>query len=109
MKNIKIKVIQQGAPIVNTGWVVESGKNIVALYVDLKSKYCEVSSSFSGSNGDCGVSLKATERSLHLNEEVEKEDFTSIVFSDYKGWDVFAYYLGRYTLNVCLVKPKQND
>ena len=101
---IKIKITQQGAPAINNGYVVEVGERVVALSVDLTSKYCNVSSSFSGSKGECGVVLRASERSLYLNEKSNREDITIIEFPDFEGWNVFAYYLGRYTLNVCLIK-----
>lgn len=101
---LKIKITQQGAPDINYGWIVEIGENVVALNIELKSKYCEVSSSFSGSNGECGVVLQTTKRSLYLNDKTDREDFTTIEFPDFKGWNVFATWLGRYTINVCLIK-----
>lgn len=101
---IKINITQQGAPVINIGWIVEVGENVVALSIDFMSKYCEVSTSFSGSNDECGIVLQATERSLFLNEQADREDFTTIEFPDFKGWNVFATWLGRYTLNVCLIK-----
>ena len=101
---IKIKIKMQGSPIVNGGLVYEISENIVALDIDLKSKYCDVMSSFNGSDGSCGVLLAANERSLYLNDLVDKDSFTEIEFSDFKNWSVFAWYLGRYTLNVCLIR-----
>ena len=103
---IRCAVKHKGAPIINGGYVHEIGKNIVALEIDLKSKYCEVSCSFGGSDGTCGVYINANERSLHLNEKVNRDEPTVIEFTDFVGWDVFACGIGRYTLRVCLTRKE---
>ncbi len=101
---IRLNIKYQGAPIVNSGHVREIGKNIVALEIDLKSKYCKVSHSFSESGGACGVYISATKESLRLNEKVNRTEPTAIEFIDFIGWDIFSDALGRYTLRVCLVR-----
>lgn len=101
---IRCTIKHKGAPIINEGRVLEIGKNIVALEIDLKSKYCEVSCSFGGSGGTCGVYVNANKRSLHLNEKVNRDEPTAIEFTDFVGWDVFACGIGRYTLSVCLTR-----
>ena len=94
----------QGSPLINGGYVRETGENIVALEIDLKSKYCEISCSFGGSDGTCGVWIEANERSLNLNKEVKRGAPTIIEFTDFSGWEVFAGNIGRYTLSVCLIR-----
>jgi hypothetical protein len=103
---IRCAVKHKGAPIVNGGYVREIGKNIVALEIDLKSKYCEVSCSFGGSDETCGVYINANERSLHLNKYVKRDEPTALEFTDFVGWDVFACGIGRYTLSVCLIRKE---
>lgn len=103
---IRCAIKYKGAPIINEGYVREIGKNIVALEIDLKSKYCEVSCSFGGSDGTCGVYVNANKRSLHLNEKVKRDEPTAIEFTDFVGWDVFACGIGRYTLSVCLTRKE---
>lgn len=103
---IRCAIKHQGAPIINDGYVREIGKNIVALEIDLRSKYCEVSFSFGGSDGTCGMYVNANERSLHLNEKVKRDEPTEIEFTDFVGWDVFACGIGRYTLSVCLIRKQ---
>jgi len=101
---IRCYIRKQGAPVVNGGYVYRIGRNIVALEIDLKSKYCEVSISFKDSDGTCGLYITTNERSIHLNKKVSREEPTVLEFPDFIGWDVFAYGIGRYTLSVCLVK-----
>ncbi|HNH30442.1 MAG TPA: hypothetical protein PKU71_13565 [bacterium] len=101
---IRCTIKHQGAPIINGGYVREIGENIVALEIDLKSKHCEVTCSFSSPNGDCGVYVEASERSLYLNEKEKWTTTTGVEFSDFVGWDVFACSIGRYTLRVCLIR-----
>lgn len=107
--SIRIKKSMQGAPVVNNGYVEQIGENVVAISIDLRSKYCDVISSFSSSNGSCGVLLAANERSLYLHKTKERDSFTQIEFPDFKNWSVFAWYLGRYTLNVCLVNKNVKE
>lgn len=103
---IRCTIKHKGAPIVNGGYVQEICKNIVALEIDLASKYCEVSCSFSSYDGTCGVYIDANERSLHLNEKVERDEMTVVEFTDFVGWDVFAWAIARYTLSVCLIRKQ---
>lgn len=109
--DVNYTISHQGAPLVNRGYIKEVGKNIVAMEIDLGSKYCEAIFSLYEDNGTTGVVLCATERSLHLNEKTTRDDITTIVFPDFIGWDVFVCEVARYTLSVCLIKkesqPKQ--
>ena len=101
---IHYNIKSEGAPIINEGYIKEISENIVALEIDLKSKYCKVSCSFGGSDGTCGIYVNADEKSLHLNEKVIRDKPTVIEFTDFVGWDVFACGISRYTLSVCLIR-----
>lgn len=103
---IRCAIKHKGSPIINEGYVREIAQNIVALEIDLESKYCEVVCSFGGSDGTCGVYVGANDRSLHLNDKVERDEPTAIEFTDFVGWDVFACGIGRYTLSVCLTRKE---
>lgn len=108
-KPLKIDVIMQGAPLVNEGWVVAEGKNVVALEIDLHSKRCEAGAKTSGGNPDIpGLFIDATEGSLHLGTE-PRETPTWIRFPEYVDWRVWCADIARYTLNVCLVKQRLED
>ena len=57
---IRISIKQTGAPVVNNGYVYELGENIVALVIDMQTKYCEINYLFGGSDLSCGVARKAS-------------------------------------------------
>lgn len=106
---IKININHQGAPIVNCGFIKEASKNIVALEIDLKSKYCEVQSVSGGEGEPCSIFIVATRQSVSLNKNHKKYDPTEIEFTDFIGWDIFTCNLTRYTLKVCLIKNKPTN
>ncbi len=101
---IEITINKQGATLVNCGNVLEISENIVALEIDLKSKNCEVISSYYCSDGKRGIILGANENSLHLHENIDRDSLTEIEFPQFKNWSVFSWNIGRYTLNVCLIR-----
>ena len=104
-KWISIDIKIQGGPILSDiyGYIETKGKNIVAIEIDLKSKYCDVDYTIHGSDGDCGIGIVATEESLHINKK-KKEVATEIYFPEFNGWYIWATNLSRYTLYVCLVR-----
>jgi hypothetical protein len=105
MKRTKISVLQQGAPIVCTdaAYVHRSGEGIVAMFVDLESKYCETTMHGSSENEPATVYIEASERSLYLDDTKDREEPTEISFDGYPGWVVFSATIARYTLAVCLI------
>ncbi len=100
------RVTAQGAPVLNSAYIVREAEGIVALEIDLKSKHCEVSA-VSTCEGKESLWIEATEHSLHLHRHRKRDDITAIEFPRWPGYEIFATYLGRYTLDVCLVKRKE--
>lgn len=98
--------IQPGAVRVNSGVVRRAGTGVVALEVDLHSKYAEVSCTGSGEDAFPAVYLAATEDTLKLDDAHERDSLTMVQFTDYRGWHVHSCGVGRYTLSVCLVSPE---
>lgn len=96
--------IEPGAVRVNVGDVLRAGDGIVALEIDLHSKYASVACSGGGSDSAPLVMLEATPDTLKLDPEHPRDALTTITFPDYPGWDVHSYCCGRYTLSVCLVR-----
>jgi len=95
---------QDGEVIVNRGWVEASSEGVVALCFDLATKYAQTAGfSYTSETNLSGLFLCATQGTLFTNEN-KKGEFTHILFSDYPGWHVHCADVGRYTLNVCLVK-----
>lgn len=96
---------QDGEVIVNGGWVEAAGERVVALSFDLATKYAQTAGFSYNSEPDfSGIFLCATPETLHVNES-KRGELTHILFSDYPGWHVHCADIGRYTLNVCLIKP----
>lgn len=102
---MKFKIRYQGAPVVNIDAVsiIHKSKNLVAVELDMRSKWCEIGGTF-GDTNELGFILCATEQSLHLNEEIERDKCTSIIICDYspKLWDFFCIECNRYTTRIVL-------
>ena len=108
MKNNEIKytIEQQGAPVISSVYTTIIHDNIIALEIDMKSKYCEIGGHVSTSEGYCGIMIDAIKSSLYLDESKDKDMFTSIMFTEYKGWSIYCADVGRYTIRVVLVKDE---
>lgn len=99
-------VTVQGAIIVNHCRVEARGDRVVALSIDLCSEYVCVTG-VSEESGVPTIMLGADERTLNINQS-RKAVSTELQFPDYAGWQVFADRTSRYTLRVCLVRPKKS-
>lgn len=106
---MKINITHQGAPIVNDGYVYRKGKDIVAMYVDLVSKYCGAALFGSTAEKIPTIAICAEERSLHLDETKDHDSFTWIEFPEYAGWSVFEAGVSKYELSVCLTCDNVDD
>jgi len=101
---VKFKIVRQGGPILNRGWVVAAGKNVVAIEMDMRSKWCEMEAEYKTPGGAPCVSIGgANERALYLKKSREKEP-TEVAFPEYKGWDIFSAHVCRYTFCACFVR-----
>lgn len=101
-------IVMQGRPIMSHayGYLVRGNDDVVTFYVDLNSKYCEVTGS-GGNTAEEGpmIFLDATEHSLHLGPASDPDCGTVIQFPEFPGWNVHAAGISRYTLAVALTKP----
>jgi hypothetical protein len=102
-----VKIVTQGAVrVTTTAFVIRKSKNLVAIDVDLKSKYC-VSGGVGigiGENWN-GIYIEATKNTLRTKKGKKISEDTVIVFPKYLKWDVFATAItGKYSLSVCLIK-----
>ncbi len=101
----KTEIINKGEIITNNAFIQMQSENIVALSIDLRSKYPE--SVCSGvENGIPCVSIFGGEETLYTNEEL-KYVGTTIGFSEFKGWRVWATHCSRYTVYICLIKEEE--
>jgi hypothetical protein len=107
--DVGITVLIPGAPVVNHGLVVAEGPGVVAIAIDMQSKYCilEATGSTHNTNGEeiPSVTIGAQEGSQYLEPKAPKGDSTEIAFPDYVGYKVFCADMGKYSLSVCLIKP----
>ncbi len=103
---VKHVITSQGAPIVNDVHLHEDGANLVALEIDMKSKYCTVDMSSEDEGIPC-IHIEANDSSLKLNENFGLTESTGISFPEYKGWDVYATGAGRYSIRVVLIRKKR--
>ena len=107
--NLPFEIEMQGPVVVNDATIcngsVETG--IIAVNIDMKSKYIEVmqgSSSTGGEPSTPEILLLAGDDSLHLDGTKDKETYTILKFSTLQGWHVWCCSTGRYSVYVCFVK-----
>ncbi len=106
---ISIVVDRQGAPIAHAAIIRDLNKNLVALEILMKSKYCEIFGAYGGDENDPpGISIFANKSSLILNKKVKKGEPTYVSFPDFGGWDVYATGAGRYGFRVCLLRKQKS-
>ncbi len=99
-KQIEIKISLQGEPVVNEGWVKAEGENVIALEIDMETKYCEVDSLVFG--GVPGIIIAA-------NSDESLKNPTWIEFPEYPEYRIWSAQIFRYTLCVCLIKDTDSD
>lgn len=103
MKRTKIKITEQGGPVVNSAYIVAVGNGVVAVDVDLSSKYCVMHTMQYGCGGDVEIGIGADKYTLHQKRGKENIP-TRFTLPDFKGWTIHSTDISRYTLSVCLVK-----
>ena len=82
-KEIKLIIERQGAPIINDGFIfcktkISKNKNIALVYVDLKSKWCEIEAEIGGDDEAPALSIGASERSTSLHKGSHIDDDSNI-------------------------------
>ena len=102
MKSKKlVRVIHQGSVVVNNAFIINQSENVIALIVDLASKWAHIDSYFSGPDVR-GISLGASGNTSYPHKT--KFGTTEITFPKFKGYDIFCANISKYTLSVCLLK-----
>ncbi len=102
MKTIPIMIGMQGGVKVHEAYQLTEDE-IIAIEVNLSSKYCEIDCTTETDSGCPVVYLSGGEHGLNLRKGLEKEA-TEIVFSSLKDYSFFCGGVSRYTLRVCFVK-----
>ena len=104
MKELNFKILNQGGPIANHGWIISQNDEIAAVTIDFASKRCEIIATGSGNEDSCPtIYIQGGEYGLHLLKGLEKEP-TEISFTDFPNYDILCSEFSRYSLYVTLVK-----
>ena len=104
---VRCVIQDQGAAIINHGWIQSLGETVVAIGVDMRSKRCIIGAS--GSDGEVPlIVIDTNSESLHLKKGNEGE-LTVVTFPDFKGWSVWCADIARYTVAVCLIKREASN
>lgn len=109
-----IKVLKQGAPIVNSASILYDAGFIKVISIDLKSKYCYYSGAFYGEGEGCGVWMAARvgqdetffSNSRRLAEGIDPEEPTMVALVDFPEWKVLSARSDKYTIDVVIIDNK---
>lgn len=107
-EQVEFRILNSGQPRISSiaAEVIAKGESIVALEIDMHSKYCEVGSMSVSIEDELALSVNAVrDRSVGL-DLTQACEFTEICFPGYKSpdWRIFSADCCRYTLRVVLVK-----
>lgn len=108
MNTFKLSVVRQGAPIIHPEsiFIAKQGDGFIAAEIDMQSKWCEIVSTFTSSDGSFGFNIYAPERSLHLNEEFHKDLDTQVKIDglNCNDWEIFTIDCTRYTIRLVMIQ-----
>ncbi|MBU9534604.1 hypothetical protein KTE49_29665 [Burkholderia multivorans] len=104
MKEIRFEISMQGAARVSHTYIARQAKGIVAFYLEMHSKRCEIIAMGSDADGTPVIDIEAGEYASHLDESNPKDSLTEIRFPDFKGWSVHSTASGRYTIAICMIR-----
>lgn len=97
---IEIFIQHQGAPIYNDFHVVRRTRHMVAISIDMHSKYTSIDA-IAGHT----LLVGTNERSMHLCTLADRNTYTWLRIEGLpKDFEVFATRGGRYTLNVVFLR-----
>lgn len=107
---MRMEIEIQGKPrISDVGLTVRvSTPDIVAVEIDMSSKWCEVDGTYT--DGDVfGIEIVAGIMSQHLDDTKESQ-VTLVKFPDMldTDWELFTAQGGRYTIRVVFIKKHTN-
>ncbi|MCO8325956.1 hypothetical protein ABEG10_23170 [Burkholderia cenocepacia] len=108
MEEVKFEIGMQGAPRVSHTYIAKQADGIVAFFLEMHSKRCEIVCMGSDADGTPIVDIEAGEHGLHLDESKPKDSFTEVRFPDLKGWSVHSTGSGRYTIAICMIRNIDN-
>lgn len=100
---VKIEILFQGAILVEHAYIYEYSENVVAMALQLKSKRVDILST--GTDGIFPViDLEPIEGVTLYTDKSKKNEPTSVVIAQFKGYSIWSCTSSKYTVYICLTK-----
>lgn len=95
----------RGAPVVGEALILYESDSCVVIELDLSSKYCTIAASSGHS-----LMLGATDYSLGLNQDVDRDELTWVEFLLPEGtWRYTCGSVSRYTAHICFLRDVDGE
>lgn len=98
--------VRAGAVQVNNAYYFAKGEEVIAVGIDLKSKYANKFATGSDGNHE-QIFLSADENTLEIAKGKTIDDVTVITFVGLTVWSLWSCDVSRYTAHLCFTKTKQ--
>lgn len=95
--------VLHGSVKVNSYAIIKRSKDLIAIEIDLATKYCELACTTSSSGCIPGVILDRTKHTLYFDPK-KRNISTEIEFEEFKGWTVWSSNASRYSVRLCLIR-----
>lgn len=96
------RVVKKGRAVCSDARIVVYTPTLAAVEIDMATKWCDAIAATSDDNGNVGIIITDTSRSIGVNETNLSN--TEIEFPRFKGWNIFCYSCNRYALRVVFNK-----
>lgn len=100
MTPTKLKVLSRGLVVVKDAHVHIQAPEIVAVWISLGTKYADVQADINSERDGPTLSLGRT--------VCPADEPTLVCLPEFVGWDIWCSTSQRYSVYVCLVKPRPN-
>lgn len=101
LKDVKISVSKKSKIKVLWASLFRSSEDIACVTLHLKQKRVEIVCYCGDSDGNLGIMLRP--------DTENDEPLTEVSFLEYKGWEFFAALTGKYRVDICLIKNKEEE
>jgi len=106
---MKLKIIKQGAPIINLDAIHVNYQNeqVILAELDMQSKWCEIAYTSSANDGFLGFAISETERSTQLSKQFTEETEVQLIDFSSSEWTIFNITCARYTIRITLLRKEK--
>lgn len=102
-RKAKHKIVDQGAPDVESVEILKITDQCYLAKVHMKSKYCTFGEFTNGKNS---IFIKATKGALNLLNGFRIDDYTSVFIPRLKGYELHSLGADKWTIHACYIKIK---